>query len=494
MEYNVVHGSLTGQPSDVLIVNLFEGVKAPGGGTGAVDRALDGAITSLIEDGDFEGKLGETIVVRGCKGIPGKRVMLVGLGKSQDFGVPQVMRAAAAAARKSHELKARTVAGILHGAGIAGLPAFDCAKAVVQGTILGAYEYTRLKTQDVKAQIETFSIVEMASEKISEIERGARVGEVVGEAVAWARDLINGPSNYVDPSYLAGVARELADQFGFECRVRDRKEIEESGMGLVAAVSRGSSVEPRFIELKYDAPGASKTVAIVGKGVTFDAGGYSLKSSESMYGMKDDMAGAAAVLAAMRGVGKLKPNVSVLALVPAVENLIGATAIHPGDVFKSYGGKTVEINNTDAEGRLILADAVAYAREQNVDEIIDLATLTGACVVALGRGISGILSTSDKLAENLIDAGKVNGEDLWRLPLYDDYKEYLKSDVADLKNTGSREGGAINGALFIREFVGDIGWAHIDLSAAVADKDIDLARKGATGAGTGALIGYLMSL
>jgi len=494
MEFNVIRGSLTDQPSDVLIVNLFEGVKSPGGGTGAVDMALDGAISGPISDGEFEGKLGQTIVIRNCKGISASKVVLVGLGKAENFGVAQVMRAAAAAARASRELKAKTVASILHGAGIAGLPAFDCAKAVIQGTILGAYEYTQLKTQDVKPQIETFSIVEMAAKKIDEIERGISIGKTIGEAVAWARDLINGPSNYVDPPYLAQVARDLASEFGFECRIKDRKEIEDSGMGLVAAVSRGSSVEPRFIELKYGAPGAGKTVAIVGKGVTFDAGGYCLKSSEGMYGMKDDMSGAGSVLAAMRGVGALKPNVNVLALIPAVENLIGENAIHPGDVFKSYGGKTVEVNNTDAEGRLILADAVAYAKEHNVDEIIDLATLTGACVIALGRGISGIMCTSDKLAAGLIDAGKANGEELWRLPLFDDYKEVLKSDVADLKNTGSRDGGAINGALFIREFVGDIAWAHIDLSAAVADKDFDLARKGATGVGTGTLIGYLMSL
>lgn len=492
MRFSVIQGSLTDQQCDVLIVNLFEGVKVPGGGTGAVDRALNGAITSAIEDDAFEGKFGEIAIIRGLKGFPAKKVLLLGLGKSQDFCIPQVMRAAAVAARRSGDLKAKSVVSILHGAGIAGLPVYDCAKAVVEGSILGAYEYTRLKTQDVKPPIESFAIAEMNPEKIADIERGVKIGEIIGDSICWARDLINDPSNIVDPPYLAEKAREIADEFDFECHIRGRREIEEAGMGLVAAVSRGSSIEPRFIELKYTAPGAARTVAIVGKGVTFDTGGYSLKPAGSMYGMKDDMAGAGAALAVMRAVGKLKPNVNVLAVIPAVENLIGATAIHPGDVFKSYGGKTVEINNTDAEGRLILADAVAYAREQEVDEIIDLATLTGACVVALGRRISGLFCTDDAMADTLIKCGKINGEELWRLPISQDYKDFLKSEVADLKNAGSREGGAINGALFIGDFVGDTTWAHIDLSSAVTDKDLDLARKGATGVGTGTVIEYLL--
>ncbi len=495
MDFNVVCGSLTEQPSDVLIVNLFQGVKSPGGGTGAVDKALKGMITEVIRDDDFEGKLGEMTVIRVSGQIPVKKVLLVGLGKSESFGLSEVMRASAVAARKCRELKAESVTSILHGAGIAGLPAFECAKAVVQGAILGAYEYIRFKTEDGKANpIRSFSIVEIDADKLPEIERGMRLAEVIGDSVVWARDVINEPSNLVNPPYLAKLAQEIAGEYGFECKILDRKAIEEAGMGLIAAVARGSEIEPRFIELKYKAPGASKTVAIVGKGVTFDAGGYSLKSADGMYGMKDDMSGAGAVLAAMRAVGKLKPNVNVIALVPAVENLIGARAIHPGDIFKSYNGKMVEVANTDAEGRLILADAVAYAKEQGVDEIIDLATLTGACVVALGRQISGLFCTKDELANSLIRGGAASGETIWRMPVFEEYRESLKSDVADIKNTGSRDGGAINGALFIKDFVGDIPWAHLDLASASNDKDTDLAKKGATGAGAGMLIEYLISL
>jgi leucyl aminopeptidase len=492
MKFDVVHGSLTEQSADVLIVNLFEGVKSPGGGTGAIDGALGGQISEVIREEGFEGKLGEITMIRSQGKIPAGKVLLVGLGKSDGFGITEIMRAAGAAARKCRQLRAGTVASILHGAGIAGIPARDCARAVVLGTILGTYEYTRLKTEGVKENsIQEFSIVELSEEKLPEIERGMRYAEVVGDAVTWARDLANDPSNVTTPSSLADAAQEIAREHGMSCRVRDRKGIEDAGMGLIAAVARGSAVEPRFIELRYESQGAGKTIALVGKGVTFDSGGYSLKTPDSMYGMKDDMSGAAVVLAVMRALGRLKPNVNVLALIPAVENMIGGGAIHPGDVFKSYGGKTVEVNNTDAEGRLIVSDAVAYAREQGVDEIIDLATLTGACVIALGREMAGIFSSSDELANRLIEAGSRCGEKLWRLPLHSSYKEYLKSDVADMKNTGPREGAAINGALFIGEFVGDVPWAHIDLSSSSIDKDTDLAKKGATGYCASTLIEYI---
>lgn len=495
MKFGVVCGSLTEQPSDVVIVNLFQGVKTPGGATGAVDKALGGAISAVIADDEFEGKLGEMSVIRVSGGIPSKKVLLVGLGKSEEFSVPKVMRVSASAARRCRELKAKSVASILHGAGIAGLPAYECAKAVVEGAILGAYEYTRLKTENVKENhIESFTIVEMDAGKVNDIEKGINLGETFGSAITWARDLINEPSNIVNPPYLAKLAEELASEYGLQSRVLDRNGIENEGMGLIAAVSRGSDIEPRFIELKYTAEGASKTVAIVGKGVTFDAGGYSLKPADSMYGMKDDMAGAAAVLATMKAVCKLKPKVNVTMLIPAVENLIGARAIHPGDIFKSYDGKTVEINNTDAEGRLILADTLSYAKKQGVDEIIDLATLTGACVVALGHRVSAVFSTNNELANGLINAATENAEHLWRLPLHDEYKEQLKSDVADLKNTGGRWGGAITGALFLGEFVGNTPWAHIDLSSVLAEKDIDISKKGPTGAGVATLIEYLQKV
>ena len=494
MKFDVKQGSLTDYPCDALIVNLFEGITAPGGGTGAVDRALGGAISRVIKEEEFEGSLGSIAVIRECDMIPAAKVLLVGLGKREDLGVLQIMRASGAAARKCRELRATSVASILHGAGIGGIAAFDCAKALVLGTILGVYQYTRLKTENVKANpIEQFDIVELAAEKLDSIEPAIRRAEVIGDAIVFARDLANEPSNVVTPAYLADLAERIAHESGMQCRVMDRAAIEREGMNLLAAVARGSAVEPRFIEMKYESPEADRTVAIIGKGITFDSGGYSLKPAEGMYGMKGDMAGAASVLAAMRAVDKLKPRVNILALMPATENAIGGSAIHPGDVFTPYGGKTVEIVNTDAEGRLILADAVAYAARAGADEIVDVATLTGACVIALGKKLSGIFGSNQNLVDRLINAGASCGDNLWQLPLDPDYKDQLKSDVADIKNVSStREAGPITAALFIESFTTGISWAHIDLSSSETDEDTPLARKGNTGAGTGALVEYLL--
>lgn len=493
MKIAVKQGSLTEIRCDALIVNLFEGVKQPGGGTGAVDRALGGAISRQIEEEDFKGKLGECMVVKPSDEFSARKVIVVGLGKSEDFGPFEIMKAAAAAIRKCKELKAKSVASILHGAGIAGLPAFDCARATALGTILGDYEFIRWKTEDVKENpLESFEIVELSAEKIADIGRGIERAELIGDAVLFTRDLVNEPSNVVTPTYLADLAQSIARETGMSLRIMDRKEFEAAGMGLYAAVAKGSAVEPKFIELKYSHPAARKTIALIGKGITFDTGGHSLKSTESMVNMKDDMSGAAAVLAAMKAAGKIKPKVNIIALIPATENAISPTATHPGDIVKSYSGKTVEINNTDAEGRLTLGDAVAYANAAGVDEIIDLATLTGACVTALGREISGILGTNQVLIDRLIAAGKSCGELLWQLPLHTDYKEHLKSDVADLRNAEKGGPGAILGALFIQAFVGETPWAHIDLSSTLTDKDLPLAKKGAVGIGAGTLVEYLL--
>jgi len=493
MDFGVKQGSLTEEPCDVLIVNLFEGVTQPGGGTGAVDSALGGAISQAVTEEEFAGHLGDVLVLRPCGRIPAAKVLVVGLGTRADFGRLQVMRAAGAAARKCVELRARIVGSILHGAGVGGLETTECAKATILGTILGAYQHTRLKTQDVKANpVREFRIVELDRQKLDSIRQGIDAARVVGEAVTLARDLANEPSNVVTPSYLARLAGEIAAETGMECRVWDRAGIEEAGMGLLAAVARGASEEPRFIEMVYKSPEAGKTVAIVGKGITFDTGGYSLKSMDYMYGMKDDMSGAANVLAAMRAVGRARPKVNVIALIPATENAIGDRAIHPGDVFRSYAGKTVEINNTDAEGRLLIGDAVAYAAKLGVDEIIDQATLTGACVTALGRDIAGVFGNDQGLVDRIIAASARCGEQLWQLPLHKEYGKELKSEIADLKNTSGREGAAINGALFIESFVNDVPWVHMDLSSAAISENTHLCTKGGTGVGTGTLVEYLL--
>ncbi len=493
MNISVKQGSLAEAACDALIVNLFEGVKAPGGGTGAVDTALGGQIARQIEEEEFEGKLGKCMLVRPTKEFPAKKVIVVGLGKAEKFDAAKISIAAANAIRKCQGIKARKVATILHGAGIAGLPVFECAKATALGALLGSYEFTRYKTNDEKkVEIDGVEIVELSAEKIPDIKKGIERAQLVADAVAFTRDMVNEPSNVITPSYLAEVAQVIAKENNLKCRVMERDEFTEMGMGMFAAVAKGASAEPKFISLGYEHPEAKKTIALVGKGITYDTGGYSLKGSDSMYRMKDDMSGAGAVLAAMRAIDKIKPKVNVLMLVAATENAIGPNATHPGDVVTSLDGKTVEINNTDAEGRLTLGDAVTYAKREGADEIIDLATLTGACVTALGTEISGIVSNNQQLVDALIASGKSCSELIWQLPMHENYKEDLKSDIADMKNTSNGGAGAIKGALFIQAFADDTPWAHIDMSSTFTEKDLPLARKGALGFGAGTLVEYLL--
>lgn len=492
MLFGAKQGSLADFACDAVIVNLFEGVKSPGGGTGAVDRALEGAISAAIQDEDFDGRLGSTTVIPTLGRIAARKVVLVGLGKADELSIRNIMRAAASAARKCQDIKAARVGSILHGAGIGGMSPSECARATILGTALGAYRFTRLKTENHKPDIETFDIVELSPDKMEPIGLGVERGRIIGESITFARDLVNEPSNVVTPAYLAECAERIAREGGLECVVRGPKEIADQGFGLLAAVAKGSRVEPRFIELRYTAPDARKTVAIIGKGITFDSGGYSLKSKDGMEGMKDDMSGAAAVLGAIRAVALVKPDVNVVALIPAAENMIGGGAIHPGDVVTSFSGKTVEINNTDAEGRLVLSDAIAYAAKLGVDEIVDAATLTWGCVVALGCQISGVFGSDQGLVDRVLAAGEACGEQLWQLPLHADYADKLDSDVADIRNCDGLPGTAIIAAEFMRGFTKGIPWAHIDLSSATTDSDLPLSRKGASGDGTGTLIEYLL--
>lgn len=492
MRFDVVQKSIIEVECDVLVVNLFEGVKSPGGATGAVDRATGGAVSALIERESFEGKLGQIADMTPVSGVAASRVFVVGLGKREEFDADKIRRASSAVVRRARDLSAKKVATILHGGGIGGIDPTVASRALVQGTILGAYQFTRLKTSDVKPlSIDEFDIVELDEGKIEAIRSGLERGRIAAEATCFVRDLVNEPANVVTPTYLAALAGKIAEEAGFDCQVMGRTQIEAAGMNLLLAVANGSVEEPKFIRMDYR--GGGKTVAIIGKGITFDSGGLNLKPGESMKSMKDDMGGAACVLAAMRAIGEIKPNINVMALIPTTENMIGGSATRVGDVIRALSGKTVEIDNTDAEGRLVLADAAAYAEHENVDEIIDIATLTGACVVALGRGMAGVLGSDQSIVDGLIAAGQEDGEKLWQLPLHLDYRDHLKSEVADMKNAGGREGGAIIGAIFIKNHF-DKPWAHIDIAGPVTiESATDLSTKGGTGFGAATLINYLLA-
>lgn len=495
MEIKVKQGSLLDVCCDVLIVNLFEDVKIPGGATGAVNKALNDIISSyIIEKEKFKGKLGEIYVISTYGKILADKVLLVGLGKSEEFNLSKIRHIASTAVKKAISLKAKTVSTILHGAGIAGLDPADCAQMITEGTIIGAYKFLKYKSKkensEETAEIKKFEIVELNPEKIEAANKGLEKGEVIAEAVNFAKDMINEPPAVLTPTKLAEIAKSIE---GLECRIIEKDQAEALGMGAYLAVAQGSYEPPKFIHLIYKpADFSRKKIAIVGKGITFDSGGLDLKPASSMVNMKDDMSGAAAVIAAMKALVALKPDVEVHGIVAACENMPGCHAYKPGDILKAMNGKTIEVDNTDAEGRLTLADAISYAVDLKVDRIIDMATLTGACMIALGRMAAGIMGNNQELVDNLIKVADYAGERLWQLPLYEEYMEGLKSVIADFKNAGTREAGASVAGVFLKEFAGDIPWAHIDIAGpAWLDKEIKELSKGPSGVGVRTLIYYL---
>lgn len=497
MDIVVQQGDLTQVACDVLVVNLFAGVTQPGGATGAVDQALGGWISRLIGEQNFRGKLATTLAFPTFGKIPAKQVVVVGLGKREEFGVEQIRLAAAAGVKQAKSMKAKTVATLLHGAGIAGQPAEVCAQAVTEGTLLGGYEFMKYKRHpkdEPPVKLERVIIVEQDAAKIADIERGMHLGRIISEATNMARDLATEPPDLVTPSYLGQIAENLGNEFGMTCEVWNDERIRAERMLCLHMVGRGSAHQPRFIQLSYTPEGTPKRrIAIVGKGLCYDSGGLSLKPPTSMQHMKTDMSGAAAVLAIMRAVAKLKLPIAVTGYIPACENMLGPTAYKVDDILCARNGKTIEIDNTDAEGRLVLADALSYAAEQHFDEVIDFATLTGGCVTALARVWTGVMGNDQALMDRIIATGNAVGEKMWMLPFDDEIREMLDSEIADMKNSGGREGSPMQGGIFLKEFAGDQPWAHLDIAGtSFLDKGRGYEPKGATGVPVRTMIAYFM--
>jgi leucyl aminopeptidase len=492
VDLRVQQGSVTEIETPLLVVNLFEGVTQPAGATGAVDAALGGQITRLIADGEITGEAATLTVIHnaGHAGLAAHRVAVAGLGKQAEFEPEAARVAAALAARKARDLKLDSFATIVHGAGIGGLNPDAAARATMESSVLALYCYEQFKgATKSKHQVKSITVIEQDAERAKQFEQQAELARLTCEAVNYVRDLSVGPGNYITPTYLAERARELAQRFGLEITVWGTEELREKGMNAILAVNKGSDEPPAFVALKYNAPGATKTLAVVGKGITFDSGGISIKPAESMEFMRHDMTGAATVLGFVQLAAAAKLPVNVLGVFAATENLPSGSAYKPGDVFKAYNGKTMEIVNTDAEGRVILSDSLAYAAEQKPDAIVDFATLTGACQVALGDHATGLMSNNQPLADLLLAAGERSGDRCWQLPLWKVYGEQIKTAMADVRNTGGRRAGAITAGLFLKEFVGDVPWAHLDIAGtAYADGDQTYVapynpRPGATGVG-----------
>jgi leucyl aminopeptidase len=467
VEIRVQAASVTDVETPLLVVNLFEGVTEPGGATGAVDAALGGQIKRLIAEGEIRGEPATLTLIHngGSNGLKAQRVAVVGLGKQSEFDLEAARIAAATAARKAEDLRLSTFATIAHGAGIGGLDADNAARVTLEASQLALYTYDRFKEATKKPHtVQEVVLVERDAERARRFEEVANLARTTYEAMAHTRDLSVGPGNFVTPTYLAEQAREVAQRWGLEIIVWGKDELREKGMGGLLAVNQGSTQPPAFVAMRYTAPNATKTLAVVGKGITFDSGGISIKPADHMEYMRHDMTGAATVIGFVELAAATQLPVNVLGVFAATENLPSGSAYKPGDVFRAYNGRTMEIVNTDAEGRVVLSDALSYAAEQKPDAIVDFATLTGACVVALGNHASGLMTNDDRLAKLLIKAGELAGDRVWQLPLWKVYKEQIKTVMADVRNTGGRRAGAITAAHFLQEFVDDIPWAHLDIA------------------------------
>ena len=499
MKIQAVQGDVTQIQVPALIVNLFEGVRKPGGATGAMDQALGGAISQLIEDGEIKGKKGENTLIHTFGRIGPARVVVAGLGKQDSFTQDTVREVMAGSCRYLRKRGTSPIATIAHGAGIAGLDARAAGQAVAEGCILGLYRFRNYLTQnkDSTSDIDDIRIVELDSAKLADLEAGVDRGRLMAESAILARDMVNEPANVLTPTRMAEIAGEVAEEEGLQIEVLDRPDMEEMGMGAFLGVARGSDQPPKLIVLKYvgDPDNPGNNLGLVGKGITFDTGGISLKPAGGMEDMKGDMAGGASVIGAMKAIGRIRPRINVTALIAATENMPGGSAQRPGDVVRSMSGKTIEVINTDAEGRLVLADALCYARQIGLNRLVDVATLTGAMVVALGNACSGVMTNDQALTDSLIKAGESTGERVWQLPMYSDYKELIKSSVADVKNSGGRSAGSISAAQFLAEFAEDTPWAHLDIAGTYfSDKDKGYLAKGGTGVPTRTLINLATDL
>jgi leucyl aminopeptidase len=494
VKVRVEQGDITRAAADAVVVNLFEGVTMPGGGTGAVDMALGGAISQVIAAGDLRGKAGELVTIHTLGRMPAPRVLVAGLGARDEFDIDAVRNLAANVVRALRKPGIRRIATIAHGAGIAGLDPEACAQAIAEGSILGGYQFLKHKSSagDDRAELEEVVIIEHDASKVAGMARAAERGSIMAEATNIARDWANEPSNHLTPSVMAERAAELARQAGMEVEVLERADMERKGMGSLLSVAKGSAEPPKLIRLGYRGRGGEGwDLALVGKGITFDTGGISIKPAANMEAMKADMTGAANVITAAWALARLGAKLNVLAIAPCTENMPSGSATKPGDVVRAMNGRTIEVINTDAEGRLVLADAICWANELGAKRIVDVATLTGAVTTALGDVCYALMTNDDALCREVEAAAAAAGEKTWRLPMWKEYDEYIKSDVADCRNVGAgnRGAGTIVGAKFLEPFAAKTPWVHLDIAGVDnMSSDRGWVTKGASGYSVRALI------
>lgn len=451
-------------PVEVLVINKFEGEKT----------SEELANTYAVDKDHFEGKFGQTYLLHTLGKIPADKILIIGFGKKEEFDHNKMREAVAKSIKKLQQIKAKKAAFDFD-------VNVDYGKSAAIGAMIADYAYDKYKSEKAH-HLDEITFTRFSENDLNE-------GIIFGEAMKFTRDLANTPAQIATPTKLSEIAKELE---GIETKVFDKEEIARMGMGAYLAVGQGSVQPPKFIHMKYTGKNVKKKIALIGKGICFDSGGLDIKPAASMLTMKDDMSGAACILGVMRAIAKLKPDMEVHGIIAACENMPSGSSYKPGDILTAKNGKTIEIDNTDAEGRLTLADALCYACELGVDEVIDIATLTGACMVALGTVASGIMGNDEEMINRVIETAKESGETFWQLPMFKEYFDSLRSDIADMKNTGSRNGGASAAGLFLQQFVKDTKWCHIDIAGtAYIEKPQKEFIAGATGAGVRTLLNYV---
>lgn len=494
MKIEVLRGDLAKAATEAAVVTHFQSDNRLGTIAAALNTKSGGLLREIISRGDNTGLLNQISVVYLKGATQPRRIVLVGLGKREDFNLEKLRGAFAKTAQHIRSLGVKDFSTAVD-FDTPDLPLDRAAEAIVEGVVLGLYQFTQCKTLEREniREIDKFTILDFDAKRVKVIRAAARMAQIIGGAVSFARDIVSAPANLMTPRDLANEARKIAKGKTVRCKVFDAAAIRALGMNALLGVAAGSDEPPRFIVMEYrGAKKSSPFIVLVGKGLTFDSGGISIKPSDKMGLMKSDMAGGAAVIAALCAAAELGLPVNLAALVPAAENLPSGKAYKPGDVLTSLSGQTVEVVTTDAEGRLILADALTYAGRYNPSAIIDLATLTGACVIALGDHVSGMMGNDDDLKSEIRAASDLTGERVWELPLWDEYGEQIKGDIADYKNSGGRSAGAITAGIFLSKFTGGYPWVHLDIAGpAWLAKETPYTPKGASGIGVRMLVQFL---
>jgi leucyl aminopeptidase len=495
MKISVKTGNVESVRTEALVYGMWEG-DPPRGFLHRLDKAMDGELKDRLENKEFEGKAEQIAVFYAQRALPAKRVVLVGLGKKGEISIERIRRSMGKAGQKIREMGVEEFTTSVNAMGCGkDLPAAVVAQGLVEGALLGLYRFTKYRVKEKRNSKEVLEMQFVESPSDSpEVRKGAKQGEIISNAVSLARDMVNHPANEMTPTIMAKIAARMAKQTGVRCKVFSKTEVERIGMGAFLGVAQGSEEPPQFIVLEYHGgKKGERPIAIVGKSITFDSGGISIKPSEGMEKMKYDMSGGAATLGVFQAAAQLCIPVNLVGFLPATENLPSGTAIKPGDILRSLSGWTIEVVNTDAEGRLVLADALTYSLKYRPQVIVDMATLTGACVVALGNHAIGMIGNDKDLVKKMIMAGEETGERVWEMPLWEEYHEQIKSPVADIKNTGGRDGGMITAAAFLSKFVEKYPWVHLDIAGvAWKEKDSPYSPKGAAGVGVRLLVQFLL--